>query len=213
MIKASEKLFERRQELGLDLDEIEKATKIKAEYLSLIEDGDFGSLPSASHASGFVKNYAKFLGISEKEIMPLFRREFNPEVGYRVIPKGFEGKEGFPLRRFRMNQTLLLIGVVFVFFIAYVLFQYRYAFINPPLTIHSPKDRSVIATQELEVSGKTEPETNISINDEPVTVDQSGNFLKTISVFPGNFILDIEAENRFGKKTSKKIIVEIRPGY
>jgi cytoskeletal protein RodZ len=213
MIKASEKLLERRKELGLDLDEVEKSTKIKSEYLTLIENGDFGDLPSVSHASGFVKNYAKFLGIAEKEIMPLFRREFNPDSGYRVIPKGFEGREEFPLKRLRLNQTLLLVGIVFVFLIAYVLFQYRYAFINPPLTVYTPKDRSVVATQELEVSGKTEPETNIIINDDPVTVDQSGNFLKTISVFPGNFILNIEAENKFGKKTSKKIIVEIRSGY
>ncbi|OGH02999.1 MAG: hypothetical protein A2798_01045 [Candidatus Levybacteria bacterium RIFCSPHIGHO2_01_FULL_37_17] len=213
MIKASEKLFERRLELDLTLEEVEKSTKIKAEYLDLIDKGMFEELPSASHASGFVKNYANFMGISEKEIMPLFRREYDPEKEYRVLPKGFEGREEFQIKSFKFSQTLLIAGVIFTIFIAYILFQYRYAFIDPPLTIYSPKDRSVIVTQELQVIGKTEPETNVYINKDPVTVDKGGNFSKTIGVFPGNFILNVDAENNFGKKTSKKLIVEIKSGY
>ena len=101
MIKASEKLLEKRIELGLTLEQAEKATKIKSEYLDLIENGKFSSLASASHASGFVKNYAKYLGISAKEIMPLFRREFDSEGEYRVMPKAFEGKDEFPLKSFK----------------------------------------------------------------------------------------------------------------
>lgn len=213
MIKASEKLLEKRTELGSTLENAEKSTKIKAEYLSLIESGKFSSLPSGSHASGFVKNYAKYLGISEKEIMPLFRREFDSEGDYRVMPKAFEGKDEFPIRGFKLSQTLFVAGIVFVLFIAYILFQYRYAFINPPLTILSPKDRSTVATQELEVKGKTEPNTSIYVNKTPVTVDKSGNFTKTISVFPGHFVLNVDAINKFGKKSSEKIIVEIESGY
>src|SRR3989344_144196 len=212
MIKASEKLLEKRLELGLSLEKIEKSTKIKADYLSLIENGKFSSLPSISHASGFVKNYAKFLGISEKEIMPLFRREFDAESEYRVLPKSFEEREGFPIRNFKLGNGLFIVVIVLVIFIAYILFQYRYSFINPPLTVYNPQDRSVIVAQQLEVKGKTEPETNIFINKNPATVDRRGNFSKTISVFPGNFVLNIDAVNKFGKKTSKKIIIEIKSG-
>lgn len=212
MIKASEKLLEKRIELGLSLDKIEKSTKIKEEYLDLIEKGKFSSLPSGSHISGFVKNYAQYLGIPEKEIMPLFRREFDEKGEYMVLPKSFESKD-IPLRSFKLGNTLFIAGVIFVLFIAYLLFQYRYAFINPPLDVYSPKDRSVIEAAQIEVKGKTEPDTNILINKETVTVEASGTFSKTISVFPGNFVINLEAVNKFGKKTSKKIVVEIKSGY
>lgn len=212
MLKASQLLKDRRNELEKSLEDVEKATKIKAEYLELIEKGQFKNLPSPSHASGFVKNYAKFLNITENEIMPLFRREFDYQEDFQVLPKSFERKE-FPLKSFKLSQTLLVAGIVFVMFLAYILFQYRYAFINPPLTVTSPEDRSVVSTQILKISGKTEPNINVYVNKDLVTVDDSGHFEKNISVFPGNLVLNIEAVNKFGKKTNKKITVIIKNNY
>lgn len=213
MIKASEKLRDKRIEGGFSIEDVEKATKIKAIYLDSIEKGQFNALPSISHAAGFVKNYANFLNISDKEIMPLFRREFDSSAQYRVLPKGFEAKDEFPLKGFKISQTLLLIGIIAVFLFAYILFQYRYAIINPPLDVYAPKDRAILSTNILEVKGKTEPQASIYINKEPVTVDEDGNFTKTISVFPGNFVLNIEAINKFKKISTVKRVVEIKPGY
>ena len=151
MVKAGEKLQEARLVKGLSLEDVSKSTKIKAKFLEHIETGEYNKLPSVSYAQGFVRNYALFLGLPEKEIMALFRREFDEDTAFRVLPKGFESKDEFPLSGFRIRQTFFIITLVFVAFIAYIIFQYRYAFINPPLQINSPKDRQVITASEVQI--------------------------------------------------------------
>lgn len=213
MVKAGEKLQEARLARGLSLEDISQSTKIKAKYLEYIEKGEYNKLPSVSYASGFVKNYALFLGLAERDIMALFRREFDENTAYRVLPKGFESENEFPISRFKIKQTFIFIILIFVCFIAYIIFQYRYAFINPPLKINSPADRQVITASELKITGTTDPNSTIYINKTVATVDNSGNFTKTISVFPGNFVLDIKAINKFGKETQVRRVIEVKPAY
>ena len=87
MIRAGQKLRDERQRRGLTLSEISNATKIKVEFLSAIEKGEYEKLPSASYAHGFVGNYAKFLDFEEEEILALFRREFDGKKVYKVLPE------------------------------------------------------------------------------------------------------------------------------
>jgi cytoskeletal protein RodZ len=101
MTKAGEKLQTTRLEKGLTLEDVSKGTKIKIDFLKYIEEGEYNKLPSVSYAYGFVRNYAGFLGIPEKEIMPLFKREFDEEKVYRVLPRGFEKTEEFPVSRLK----------------------------------------------------------------------------------------------------------------
>lgn len=60
MRKISEYLRDTRESQGLTLEQAEKSTKIKQEFLKLLESGEFRKLPSESYALGFVKNYAVF---------------------------------------------------------------------------------------------------------------------------------------------------------
>ncbi|MEK7551016.1 MAG: helix-turn-helix domain-containing protein [Patescibacteria group bacterium] len=213
MVKASEKLKEVRLEKDLSLEEIAQNTKIKAVYLEYIEKGEYSKLPSVSYAHGFVSNYAKFLGLNEKEILALFRREFDSDTAYRVLPKGFDIKEEFPLRGFKVKQTAFVGLFIFILFIGYILFQYRYAFISPPLDINSPQQNQVIKSSKITILGKTEPDSTIYINKNVVTVEKNGNFEKTLSVFPGKFTIDIKAINKFGKTSEVKRTVDIQPAY
>lgn len=213
MLKAGEQLRQARLEQKISLEDVSQNTKIKTNFLEYIERGEYNKLPSVSYAHGFVRNYAKFLGLPEKEILALFRREFDEDKAYKVLPKGFEGKDEFPLRGFKVKQTFFVFVLIFVAFIAYIIFQYRYAFINPPLAISSPKDREVITASEIQVVGTTDPNSTVYINKTAISVDDNGDFNKTISVFPGNFILDVKAVNKFGKTAEVKRIVEIKPAY
>lgn len=213
MVKASERLKEERIEKGLSLEEVSQSTKIKVVYLDCIEKGEYNKLPSVSHASGFVRNYAKFLGLNEKEVLGLFRREFDSDTAYRVLPKGFEAKEDFPLKGIKIRQTFFLAVFIFLLLIGYILFQYRYAFISPPLSINSPLQASIIKSSEITVSGKTDPDSTIYINKNVVTVEKNGSFEKTISVFPGKFTIEIKAINKFGKTSEIKRTVDIQPAY
>jgi len=53
----------RRQEMGKEIEEVARITRIKASYLKAIEEGDFSKLPVAVYARGYIKEYALFLGV------------------------------------------------------------------------------------------------------------------------------------------------------
>ena len=211
MTKAGEKLKEKRLEKGLTFKDISKSTKIKPEFLEFIEEGLYAKLPSVSYAQGFVRNYAKFLGLNEKEIMAIFRREFEGEKLYRVLPKGFEREDEFPISKFKIRRSALFIILSFLIFLSYILFQYRYAVINPPLSITSPKNMSQISSFQITVFGKTDSNATVYVNSNAVSVDESGNFEKTINVFPGKVTITVKAVNKFLKETTKKIEVNVVP--
>jgi len=50
-----------RESRQLSLREIEWATKIRAEFLQALEDEHYDLLPSATHARGFLRSYARYL--------------------------------------------------------------------------------------------------------------------------------------------------------
>ena len=62
-------LLEARERLGLTLDEVERATRIRTSNLQALERGDFNALPSPVQARGFLNNYADFLGLDVDAIL------------------------------------------------------------------------------------------------------------------------------------------------
>jgi cytoskeleton protein RodZ len=61
------KLKREREMRGLTLDEISESTKIARRHLEALENEDFGSLPGGVFNKGFVRAYARFIGIDEDQ--------------------------------------------------------------------------------------------------------------------------------------------------
>ena len=64
-----ERLRREREMRGISLDEIATATKISARNLKALEDEKFSLLPGGIFNKGFVRSYAKFLGIDEEQMV------------------------------------------------------------------------------------------------------------------------------------------------
>lgn len=202
MLKAGEILREERVKKGISLEQASQATKIRSTFLAHIEKGEYDKLPSAAYATGFVRNYADFLGLSEKEILALFRREFDESKSYRVLPAGMARREDFPLRRFKLKQTVILGVIIFAALAFYMAFQYRFAFLGPTLSVSSPKDKAVVSSSNVRVIGTTSSNSTVFVNEEPVTVADDGSFKKDINVFPGDNKIVVRSVNRFGRETT-----------
>lgn len=210
MIKSGEKLQQIRVEKGFSLEDVAKATKIKSQFLSYIEEGNYQKLPSASYAYGFVRNYARFLGLPDEEILALFRREFDEDKAYRVLPKSLEEREEFPIVKFKAKRTIFLGIIIFLFLIGYLIFQYRDAFLNPPLEISSPQNMSTVNSSQVTVSGKTEPNATVYVEKNEVSIDENGNFQKVIDVFPGVTTITVKVINKFSRETDKTIQIDVK---
>jgi cytoskeleton protein RodZ len=64
-----ERLRREREMRGINLDEISTATKISTRNLRALEEEKFNQLPGGVFNKGFVRAYAKFLGIDEEQIV------------------------------------------------------------------------------------------------------------------------------------------------
>lgn len=200
MVRFGNRLQQERQKKHLTIDQVAHATKIKTQFLTAIEKGEYHKLPSPAYAQGFVRNYVSFLGLPKTEMLALFRREFDQEKAYKVLPEGFSRKEEFPLKRLKVQQSLLLGVAVLIVFLGYLFFQYRQALFSPSLAVVQPKENSIV-NQAVIVKGKTDSDSTVFVNNDAVTVNDNGDFTKTLSLFPGKTQLIIKATNRFGKTT------------
>jgi len=212
MIKAGQKFQEARLQKGLTFEDVSQGTKIKASFLEAIEKGEYEKLPSVTYAQGFVRNYARFLNMPEKETLALFRREFDEEKAIKVLPLGFIKTKDFSLYRFKSKQNLFLVFSVLLVLIGYILFQYRGALINPSLFLSAPKENGVFSSNTITVIGKTDPNATVFVDNFSVSVDSNGVFTKVINVFSGKAVVTIRVVNKFGRETILKRSIEIKPG-
>lgn len=89
---AGELLKQGRLRQRLTLVECGKRTHIAPRYLEALEDNRWDDLPSESHRLGFLRSYARFLGVSSEEVIALYRHQSTIiEPASRPSPKPAPG--------------------------------------------------------------------------------------------------------------------------
>lgn len=68
-------LRRRREELGRDIGTVARQLRIRAVYISAIEDGRLQDLPGTAYAVGFVRAYADYLGLDGNSVVGDYRDE------------------------------------------------------------------------------------------------------------------------------------------
>jgi len=80
MTPLGETLQRARLARGVTLQEAERTTRISHRYLEALENENFGLLPAPVYARGFLRTYARYLGLEPADLLPLF------PVGYLDVP-------------------------------------------------------------------------------------------------------------------------------
>jgi len=80
MTPLGETLQRARLARGVTLEEAEQTTRISRRYLEALEIENFGLLPAPVYARGFLRTYARYLGLEPADLLPLF------PVGYLDVP-------------------------------------------------------------------------------------------------------------------------------
>jgi len=73
-----------RELKGFDLHDAAQQTRISIQYLKALEQEDFAKLPGEVFVKGFLKNYAKFLGLSEQEVLKKYDEFRHPAASAAV---------------------------------------------------------------------------------------------------------------------------------
>ncbi|MBA2567065.1 MAG: helix-turn-helix domain-containing protein, partial [Thermoleophilaceae bacterium] len=68
-----ETLREARLRQGVDIAEVEQATKIRAKYLRALEAEEFDRLPGSTFVRTFLRTYAEYLGLDPQMLVEEYR--------------------------------------------------------------------------------------------------------------------------------------------
>jgi len=77
-----EKLRQARDERGISISEVAEQTRISPLYIKSIEEDDYRTLPGGIFNKGFVKSYAKYIGLDEQEALA----DYTALVGSQTVP-------------------------------------------------------------------------------------------------------------------------------
>lgn len=206
MKTVGELLSEKRRQKNLSLDEVERATKIRKKILQALEISDWGSLPSPTFVKGLIKNYGKFLGLDQNQLIAFYRREFDEK---KITKKGLPG--GIKTTHLRLTPQIVTVGVILAisFLVAGYLFIQYESFTGPPLLdISEPMDNVKISSTEVTLVGKTWDDAILKVNGQDVPVSPGGTFSISVELSQGVNTITVTSANRFGRiSTAKRTVV------
>lgn len=82
---------------------------------------------------------------------------------------------------------------------------------GPRITITSPQTGFSTTTPLVTVTGHAVHVNSFTINDAPTALDLEGNFSEQLLLAEGYNIISVEAKDRYGRTTEKKIEIILHP--
>lgn len=121
-----EELRREREIRGISLKEISDATKISKRFLEAIERNDHVNLPAPVFTRGFVREYARYVGLSSEDMVNRYNYaaarddrvekppqiEKYPQVPVRDISPRPKPKRGIPPAYARINMNLIVLAII-----------------------------------------------------------------------------------------------------
>lgn len=92
-------LRQERERQNLSIEDIEQGTSIRALYIEAIENGEYDKLPGTVYTKGFIKNYAKFLGLDADASVKEFMDDIAELSGANDIPATEESTAQIPEKK------------------------------------------------------------------------------------------------------------------
>lgn len=130
-----ENLRREREMRGVTLQEISTATKISVRFLKSIENEEFSRLPGGIFNRGFVRSYARYLGLDEDQIVEEYkvaaRAKGEPDLTRFSPPKTYSA----PKRRFHNSTLVGVIVAVALLAAGYGLWRHSRGTPQPPTAV------------------------------------------------------------------------------
>lgn len=200
-----------REEKLLSLEEVEKHTKIRKELLEALESDEYSKLPPTIFIQGFIKNYGKFLNLDADKLLAVFRRDYASKKHPPLVLKSFAQPIGDRKKILTPSRLIgLTVFLIILSFFIYLWVEYHQFVGAPVLEVTSPKEQQTVDVPSVLVSGKTDSEAKLTVNNQEIGVDIEGNFKEEIKLSSSVNDVVIVATSRFGQstKTERKVFVK-----
>ncbi|KJS49616.1 RodZ domain-containing protein [Desulfosporosinus sp. BICA1-9] len=106
-----------RENKEWSLTDTEEITKIRVRYIQALEEENYGILPGPTYAKGYLRTYAKQLGLNSDEIIALYSATLTPDVA--SAPPVLKTLQVSPKSRPLWVRPAIIGGVAVLMLIAY----------------------------------------------------------------------------------------------
>lgn len=196
-------LLTQRKNKGSTLEDVYSAIKIQPKYIKALESGDYAMFDNKVQVKGFLKIYSEYLNLEIDQVMAFWRREY--EAVYEknsFTPNQISSFSNIEDPKFVITARTVFISVIsllLIGFFSYLFYQYKTYTGAPELEVFSPTDNYLTDSEVLDITGKTERDSVVYINNQRLNLNSDGTFATSIKLSDGLNTLSISSTNRLGK--------------
>ncbi|GMQ91188.1 MAG: DUF4115 domain-containing protein [Gammaproteobacteria bacterium] len=191
-------LKQKREEKSLSVDEVAQSLNLTSRTINAIEVDDYDSLPGATYARGYLRNYAQLLNISADPLIELFNSIVIAEEKKNEIPVNAPvvSKESKSSDKGVMLGTILVAVVIFGLAVAW--WQGR---------DNEPSRKNLTDTVRGDETGSTNNDTTTATNADSVT----GNVGTTIKDSDTHIVQkDTPVSGKMAQQNPQKTVVDTK---
>jgi cytoskeleton protein RodZ len=100
-----------RETKGLTIDEVASKTRIRTDFVKALEDGNFAKLPDQVFARGFVRSYARSLGLDEDDAIHRFVQSAGAYYDKQVERERLKVRQAEEERKRQANRKAVAIAI------------------------------------------------------------------------------------------------------
>ncbi|MGI6576390.1 MAG: helix-turn-helix domain-containing protein [bacterium] len=181
-------LKQAREEQGYTLRDVEEETKIRIRYIQALEEEDFASLPGQVYVKGFLRSYAKFLGISGDKLINMFNTLKGEE---KKQEKKSEEKITIKAKEKPLPLLAILRGIVIIALLAVAISYFSNNWLSKaPEYGEEPGINGEMQIEEPDPSEQMEPDEEPDLNEQ-------------------NLVTEIRNTDRIGEYTLSGVPIEL----
>jgi len=205
-----ERMKKIRNERRLSLADISKSTKIQIKYLEYMEEGDYMKLPADVYVKGFIRSYAIFMGLDENMLIKQYQREKGIHKNIKKIVDDDGGGRPIKFSSFIITPKIIIAGAVILLVLGSFFYLYMEvaSFVSAPrLVVIKPSDGLSIDGNLTHMTGIAEKDALVFINDQPVLVNENGEFGEDVGLKSGLNVITVKARSKFNKEAVQTISI------
>jgi hypothetical protein len=165
-------------------------------------------LPEYPVVLGFARSIASELELEPGKVVALLRRDYPPK-SLPINPKPDVSKKFVWGPRFTFLVGIAIVGIVLF---GYLVFEYISFLAPPKLDVYTPQEGEVLTQAKILVTGKTDSDATVLVNNQPSLVSDEGEFATEIELSRETTEIQVQAKSRSGKVTELKRKIKVELG-
>ena len=154
-----------RETKGLTVDEVASKTRIRTDFVKALEDGNFAKLPDQVFARGFVRSYARSLGLDEEDAIHRFVQSSGAYYEKQDERERLRVRQVEEERKRQANRKAVAVAIgIAVLTLIFLLSREQSSVLRRGNQDHTPSKRTTQTTKESsEGAARPEPDPSAAI--------------------------------------------------